>query len=448
MTTKNRKVEFHLQQKQAQDAAAKVAHTILVMSGKGGVGKTTVAVNLAFGLAQEGFHVGILDADMHGPNAALMAGVEGTPAGAENGRILPVYASPMVQVLSISAFLPDKDTPVIWRGPRKAGAIQQFLSEGDWSHADVLVVDCPPGTGDEPLSVAQLMPTTDGVVVVTTPQDVALLDSRKSINFVRELKLECLGVVENMSGFICPHCGEHVDLFKQGGGEKAASQMGVPFLGRVPLTVDVVLSGDSGKPIVESHPNDPAAKALMEITKKLARRFSDKDKATGTQKRTAEPKSADSQAVAETAKAPAKTTDRTATTSDASSGNGHRILAVATNGDQGLDAPVSGHFGRCTHYTVVTMKGEAVKGARSVENPFVSAHNPGDLPGFVKELGAHAILAGGMGPKAVDLFRRFDIDVGVGASGTVREAVVAYMARQLSSDADCGDEPHVHHHQH
>ncbi|MCD6497526.1 MAG: P-loop NTPase [Deltaproteobacteria bacterium] len=447
MTTKNRKVEFHLQQKQAQDAAAKVAHTILVMSGKGGVGKTTVAVNLAFGLAAEGYHIGILDADLHGPNAALMAGVEGTPAGAENGRILPVYANPKVQVLSISAFLPDKDTPVIWRGPRKAGAIQQFLAEGDWSHADVLVVDCPPGTGDEPLSVAQLMPNTDGVVVVTTPQDVALLDSRKSINFVRELKLECLGVVENMSGFICPHCGEHVDLFKKGGGEAAASQMGVPFLGRVPLTVDVVLSGDSGKPIVESKPDDPAAIALMDIVRKLARRFADQDKAKGAKTSHTEAKPT-AQAVTETAKVPEQTADASVATSDAAPGNGHRILAVATNGDQGLDAPVSGHFGRCTHYTVVTMKGEEVDGARSVENPFASSHDPGDLPGFVKELGAHAILAGGMGPKAVDLFRQFDIDVGVGANGTVREAVVAYMARQLSSDADCGDEPHVHHHHH
>ena len=255
----------------AKDAMKSVKHVFLVMSGKGGVGKTTIAVNLAFAFANKGYNVGIMDVDIHGPNVPFMSGTEGIPAQGEEGKIFPVV-SPVnnkVKVMSISAFLSNPDDPIIWRGPRKIGAIRQFMGEGDWSNTDILVVDCPPGTGDEPLSVAQLAPTADGVIVVTSPQDVSLLDSRKSVNFAKQLNLPMLGIVENMSGFICPNCGEEINIFKKGGGEKAADQLKVPFLGRIPITPAIVEAGDSGRPIVEDKPEDLASKIFFEIAEKL-----------------------------------------------------------------------------------------------------------------------------------------------------------------------------------
>ncbi len=258
----------HQTQEQTARAIAKMAsieHKILVMSGKGGVGKTTVAVNLAYAFAARGFNVGIVDTDIHGPNVALMTGVEGFKAQGEDGVIEPIEAAANVKVMSISAFLPGPDSPVVWRGPMKAGVIAQFLADGNWDGIDLIVVDCPPGTGDEPLSVAQLIPDADGVVIVTQPQDVSLLDSRKCVNFVRMLKLPLLGIVENMSGLICPHCGERIDLFSCGGGERAAREMGVPFLGAIPITTRMVAAGDSGKPLVEYHRDDPAAAVLNDI---------------------------------------------------------------------------------------------------------------------------------------------------------------------------------------
>ncbi len=433
-------MEFKLMQKEAQKVAASVPHKILVMSGKGGVGKTTVAVNLAFALAEEGYHVGILDADLHGPNAALMAGVEGIPAAAEDGKLVPVFATSKVSVLSISAFMKDRDTPIIWRGPRKAGAIQQFLGEGDWSHADVLVVDCPPGTGDEPLSVAQLIPDADGVVIVTTPQDVALLDSRKSINFVKQLNMPVLGVVENMAGFVCPHCGETVDLFKVGGGEKAAGEMSVAFLGRVPLTQAVVEAGDSGKPVVIAHPEDKAAEALMAVATKLASGWKGPKDVTSEKK--TEQKDVGAETSSETAAQKAEANDPE--TKNASS-NEIQYVAVATDGTSGLDAKVSGHFGRCTHYTLVETQGGKIVGHKVVENPFAASHEPGQVPAFVKELGAHVIISGGMGPRAVELFKQYGIQIGTGATGSVRAAVEQYWSRNLNPDGGCEESEHHHH---
>jgi Mrp family chromosome partitioning ATPase len=254
---------------------AGIPHKILVMSGKGGVGKTTVAVNLAYAFAAMGKQVGIVDADLHGPNVALMTGIEGLPAYGDNGIIKPIVAAKNVKVLSIASFLPGADQPVIWRGPRKSAAIRQFLGQGDWTSVEVLIVDCPPGTGDEPMSVAQLIPDADGVVIVTSPQDVALLDSRKCVSFVREVDQKVLGIVENMSGFMCPECGHRVDLFKTGGGEKAALEMNVPFLGRIPIAPEMVESGDSGRPIVGKNPENNGSLALKDIARKIQREWSD-----------------------------------------------------------------------------------------------------------------------------------------------------------------------------
>jgi Mrp family chromosome partitioning ATPase len=250
----------------------KIRHKILVMSGKGGVGKSTVAVNLALALAMRGFETGILDVDIHGPNIPKMLNVEDAVLTGESKSLCPIIVPPNLRVMSMGFLLSSRDTPVIWRGPMKMGVIRQFLGDVKWGPLDYLVIDLPPGTGDEPLSIAQLIPEADGVVVVTTPQDVALLDSRKSVMFAKAVKLPMIGIVENMSSFECPHCGKEIELFKSGGGERAAKQLGVPFLGRVPFDSKVVLSGDDGIPIVLAHPDSPGAKALTEIVDMIVKK--------------------------------------------------------------------------------------------------------------------------------------------------------------------------------
>ncbi len=236
---------------------------IAVMSGKGGVGKTTIAVNLALGLAKKGYKVGLLDADLTGPNVAKMLGLEGQKAMMTNEGILPIEHVHGLQVFSMSFLMENSDSPVIWRGPLKMGAIKQFMSDVLWGEMDYLIVDLPPGTGDEALSVAQLLPDPSAIVV-TTPQEVALLDSRKSINFARSLKMDLLGVVENMSGMDCPHCGESIDLFGVGGGEKAAKEMDVNFLGRIPIDPEMVINGDSGSPTIDND-GSKSQKAVISI---------------------------------------------------------------------------------------------------------------------------------------------------------------------------------------
>ncbi|MCX6651453.1 MAG: Mrp/NBP35 family ATP-binding protein [Methanomassiliicoccales archaeon] len=247
---------------------AKIKHKIIVMSGKGGVGKSTVAVNIATALAMRGYEVGILDADIHGPNIPKMLHIEDGEVMSDENGLMPVLVPPHMKVMSMAFLLQDRDTPVVWRGPIKMGALRQFIAEVKWGNLDFLIVDLPPGTGDEPLTIAQLIEDADGAIIVTTPQDVALLDSRKTVTFAQALKMPVLGVVENMSGLICPHCHQNIDLFKRGGGEKAAAEMGVPFLGRVPLDPDVVLGGDDGTPIVLKGEN-PAAKAFHDMVDRL-----------------------------------------------------------------------------------------------------------------------------------------------------------------------------------
>lgn len=234
----------------------RIGRKIVVMSGKGGVGKSTVAVNLAIALAREGRSVGLLDADLHGPNVPKMLGIDGRRLeGDADGGILPCTVDGL-KVVSMAFLLSDEDTPVIWRGPLKMGALRQFLGEVHWGDLDYLVIDLPPGTGDEPLSIAQMVRGSSGAIIVTTPQDVALLDARKAVRFAEALKMPVLGVVENMSGFVCPHCGERTDLFKSGGGERAAGKLGVPFLGRVPFDPVIVEAGDNGTTVV-LHGEDP-----------------------------------------------------------------------------------------------------------------------------------------------------------------------------------------------
>lgn len=240
----------------------RVRHKIIVLSEKGGVGKSTVAANIAAALSLKGETVGLLDVDIHGPSIPKIMGLESARPGTSPDGLEPVQYSPNLIVMSVGFLLHERDDAIIWRAPLKHGLIKQFLTEVNWGELDYLVVDCPPGTGDEPLSVIQLLEDADGAVVVTTPQDVSLADVRKTITFCRATKLPILGVVENMSGFICPHCGNTVDIFKTGGGEKMTLEMGVPFLGRIPIDPKMVESGDSGKPLVESFAGSETSKAF------------------------------------------------------------------------------------------------------------------------------------------------------------------------------------------
>lgn len=248
----------------------KIKHVIIVMSGKGGVGKSTVAANLAIALSMRGFETGLMDVDIHGPDIPKMLKVEDAVIAGDQTGLFPVEVPPHLKVMSMGFLLQDRDSPIIWRGPMKMGAIRQFIGDVKWGELDYLIVDLPPGTGDEALSIAQLIPKADGTIIVTTPQDVALLDSRKSVNFSRSLKLPVIGVIENMSGMVCPHCGQQIDLFKVGGGKKAAEELGVKFLGSIPIDPKVVRSGDDGMPIVLYDSETEAAKAFLEIVERIA----------------------------------------------------------------------------------------------------------------------------------------------------------------------------------
>ncbi len=248
---------------------SQIKHKMLVMSGKGGVGKSTVAVNLAFSLVRSGWKVGLLDVDIHGPNVPKMLGIEGERARGHDDVLMPVLHSPNLKVMSIGFLLRTTSDAVIWRGPLKMRIIKQFLKDVEWGELDFLIIDAPPGTGDEPLSVCQLIEDADGALIVTTPQEVALTDVRKSITFCRQMKTPVLGVIENMSGFLCPHCGKRTDLFKSGGGVRIAHEMQVPFLVTIPIVSSVVDAGDNGIPIVVAEPKGEVAKAFDAIVQKL-----------------------------------------------------------------------------------------------------------------------------------------------------------------------------------
>ncbi len=245
-----------------------IKRVVAVASGKGGVGKSTVSANLAHALAGLGFKVGLLDADIYGPSQQLMMGATGEPTGDEDGKIYPVEAPGGVKVMSFGYFV-DADQPVIWRGPMLQKALEQFFGDVRWGELDYLVVDLPPGTGDVALTLCQNVPLA-GTLIVTTPQDVALIDARKGLHMFRKLETRVLGIVENMSGFECPECGHVEPVFGAGGGAKTADELGLPLLGSVPLDPAIVIGGDSGTPVVLERPDSPSARAFTEIAGKVA----------------------------------------------------------------------------------------------------------------------------------------------------------------------------------
>ena len=257
------------QEKELKSALSKIKYKFIVMSGKGGVGKTSVSVNLGIALGKRGFKVGIMDVDLHGPDVPRMLGLKGMVSANETQKLEPMRYSDNVKVMSIECLMPNKDDAVIWRGPLKHSAINQFISDVDWGELDFLIVDSPPGTGDEPLSVVQTIPDARPIIV-TTPQEVALSDVRKSINFCKKVEKDMFGVIENMSGYICPHCGKTADLFGTGGGEATAKQFNLHFLGKIPFDPNLVRAGDAGSSYQDEHQEAAAAKAFGAIADKLA----------------------------------------------------------------------------------------------------------------------------------------------------------------------------------
>jgi len=271
MEQQARKQAYEEEQRKLKARTSKITHKIAVISGKGGVGKSTVTVNLAMAFAMHGYaySVGVLDADITGPCVPKIIGLHGQRLQAGPAGVFPAMGPLGIKVVSMDFLLPSDETPVIWRGPLKMKAISQFLSDIAWGELEFLFIDLPPGTGDEPLSIMQLIPEMDGVVIVTIPSEVSQIVVKKAVTFSRQLNIPVIGIIENMSGFICPKCGAEIDIFKVGGGKKIAEDLKVPFLGKVPIDPQICEDSDRGTPFITEHMDSPATKAFMEIVKKI-----------------------------------------------------------------------------------------------------------------------------------------------------------------------------------
>jgi len=259
---------------QIKQRMSKIKHKIAIISGKGGVGKSLVTVNLATGLARNGRKgkIAILDADLTGPCIPKMLGLKGRRLGHGPAGIQPSLGLEDIKVVSMAFLLPSDEAPVIWRGPLKMGAIRQFLEEVAWGDLDYLLVDLPPGTGDESLSILQLLPEMDGVIIVTIPSEVSQAVVKKAVTFARKMNVPILGIVENMSGMPCPHCGEIIEVFSRGGGAKVSDEMDVELLGSIPLDPLVATDSDEGIPFIVKHPDSPAAREFTQIIKKIEKK--------------------------------------------------------------------------------------------------------------------------------------------------------------------------------
>ncbi len=257
------------QDAQVKGSLQKIKNKIIVMSGKGGVGKTSTSVNLAIALSKKGFKVGLMDVDLHGPDVPRMLGLNGMLDLNPNRKLNPMKYSENLAAVSIESLTPNKDDAVIWRGPIKYSAIRQFIADVEWGELDFLIVDSPPGTGDEPLTIAQTMSDAKAIIV-TTPQEVSLADVRKSINFCKTVKMDIFGLIENMSGLECPHCGKLIELFGAGGGERTATDAGVNFLGRIPFDLNMVTAGDSGTCFQEMYVDSPVTLAFAKVAERMS----------------------------------------------------------------------------------------------------------------------------------------------------------------------------------
>jgi len=262
---------YEKEEQRLRTKMSKIKHKIAVISGKGGVGKSTVTVNLAMAFAIHGYpyDIGILDADITGPCVPKIIGLHGQRLQAGPPGVFPAIGPMGIKVVSMDFLLPSEESPVIWRGPLKMKAISQFLSDIVWGELEFLFIDLPPGTGDEPLSIMQLLPEMDGVVIVTIPSEVSQIVVKKAVSFSRKLNIPIIGIIENMSGFVCPKCGAEIEIFKVGGGKRISEDLGAPFLGRIPIDPKICEDSDSGIPFIVNHSDSPSAKAFMEIVKKI-----------------------------------------------------------------------------------------------------------------------------------------------------------------------------------
>jgi len=389
-------LKAYTESKELADRMGKIKHKIMVLSGKGGVGKSTVAANIAVALALEGKKVGLLDTDFHGPSIPTLLNLEDRQPGSDGKAILPIEFSEGLKVMSIGFLLQNKDDAVIWRGPMKMNVIKQLLTEVNWGELDYLIIDFPPGTGDEPLSVAQLIPGMDGAVIVTTPQDLSINDVKKCINFCRQLSVPVLGVVENMSGLVCPNCKTIINVFKTGGGEKMAGEMGVPFLGKIPIDPQIVEASDSGKPFVYHYGKTEAAKSFSGVVQPLLQ-MGDK---TESETKTVLSKEEEKKGM-------------------------HKIAIPIVQGH------LSAHFGHCEEFAIfdVDLENKKITGQEKAPSP---PHEPGLLPRWLGEKGVNVIIAGGMGTRAQQLFAESGITVSVGAaSDDPEKLIMAYMDNTL-----------------
>jgi ATP-binding protein involved in chromosome partitioning len=368
-----------------------IKNKILVMSGKGGVGKSSVAAYLSVALAKRGYNVGLMDVDLHGPSIPRLLGLRGTiRPGTQKTKAKPIEYLPNMEVISIEPLMgEDKDQATIWRGPLKIGVIRQFIADMEWSDLDYLIVDSPPGTGDEPLTVAQTIPDAEALIV-TTPQEISLADVRKSIHFCRQVNMKILGLVENMSGLVCPHCGKVIDLFKTGGGMITAKQENVRLLGSLPLEPAVVQNGDAGNMALLDNEDLPFTRAFVEIVDKIIETHKDKVAFPITG--------------GDVTSRPVK--------KDA---NGRKTLVIPV-----AEGKLSPHFGHCEQFAFIeTEKGE-IK-AHEMKTP--PPHEPGVLPRWLYEQGADVVITGGMGDQAQQLLREKGIKVILGAPMDSPEAL-------------------------
>ena len=377
------------QERRIARALSRVKHKLLVMSGKGGVGKSTVAVNLAVALAGVGHRVGLLDVDLHGPTVPMLLGLQGERPRFKRGTMIPIPYGEHLEVVSMGNLLDRDDRALIWRGPLKIGAIRQFIADVEWGELDFLVIDSPPGTGDEPLTVAQTIPDARAVIV-TTPQEVSLADVRRSIQFCREVGMPVLGLIENMAGYVCPVCGHEEALFGKGGGARVAREAKVALLGSVPVDPALVRAGDEGRPYLAENPEAPASRAFRRIVEAVEHALA-----------------------ARPARGPA-----------GGKAAEHRRIAVPT-----AQGRLASHFGHCERMTLVDVEDGKIVGAEELTPP---EHQPGVFPGWVAQQGATLVIAGGMGTRARELFAEHGVEVVVGAPPlSPEEAVLRHLRGTL-----------------
>lgn len=370
----------------------RIEHKLVVLSGKGGVGKSTVAVNLACALSAAGQRVGLLDVDLHGPSVSRMLDIDAAGVQNDGQAMLPATvgtAASQLKVMSMGMMLADGNQAVVWRGPKKYGAIRQLLGDVAWGDLDYLIIDCPPGTGDEPLAVAELLEGSAEALVVTSPQELAVDDVRRSLGFCRLLNMKIVGVIENFSGYVCPGCGLETPLFGSGGGQSLAGELGVTFLGSVPIDPKVVASGDAGSPIVLSDHHSPVSQAFG----RLVRTLLDPGIATAQQE------------IAERTTAPDQQT-----------------IAIPVAQGQ-----LCAHFGHCEQFVLYQVD-RGLRRILNTEARIPPAHEPGVLPRWLGEQGANVIIAGGMGARAQGLFTANGVQVIVGAQAAPPDEVIqAYL---------------------